>query len=62
VFGIAEVGLKIMQLKSEVKPFTVNEDIQKSFESTLEDGLKEVTITKVMGVICSGFIKPLGWV
>jgi serine/threonine-protein kinase haspin len=62
VFGIGEVALKIMPLKSEVKPFTVDEDIEKPFESTLEDVLKEVTITKAMGDICNGFIKLLGWV
>jgi hypothetical protein len=40
----------------------VDEDTEKPFKSTLEDVLKEVTITKAMGDICSGFIKLLGWV
>jgi hypothetical protein len=34
VLCIGKVALKIMPLKLEVKPFTVNEDIQKPFEST----------------------------
>ena len=60
VFCVGEVALKIMPLKPEVNVFTVDEDIEKPFESTPEDVLKEVTITKAMGDICSGFIKLLG--
>jgi len=62
VFGIGKVAMKVMPLKSEVTPFTVDEDIEKPFESTPEDVLKEVMITKAMGGVCSGFIKLLGWV
>ena len=62
VFAIGEVALKIMPLKSDVHIFTVDEDIEKPFESTAEDVLKEVAITKAMGDICDGFIKLLGWV
>jgi len=62
VFGIGKVALKIMPLKSEVRPFTAHEDVEKPFESTPEDVLKEVTITKAMGDICSAFITLLGWV
>ena len=60
VFGIGEVALKIMPLKSDVQIFMVDEDIEKPFESTAEDVLKEVAITKAMGDTCSGFIKLLG--
>ena len=60
VFGIGKVALKIMPLKSEIERFTIDEDIEMPFESTMEDVLKEVTITKAMGDICSGFIKLLG--
>jgi len=62
VFGIGNVALKIMPLKSEIEPFTVDEDIEKPFESTLEDVLKEVMITKAMGDIDGGFIKLIGCV
>lgn len=62
MFGIGKVALKIMPLKPEVNVFVVDEDIEKPFESTPEDVLKEVTITKAMGDICNGFIKLLRWV
>ena len=60
VFGIGKVALKVMPLKLEVITSTVDEDIEKPFESTPEDVLKEVMITKAMGNVCSGFIKLLG--
>ena len=59
VFGIGRVALKVMPLKSEVTAFVADEDIEKPSESTPEDVLKEVTITKAMGNVCSGFIKLL---
>lgn len=62
VFGIGKVALKVMPLKSEVAPFIVDENIETPFQSTPEDVLKEVTITKAMGSVCSGFIKLLGCV
>jgi hypothetical protein len=60
VFGIGRVALKIVPLESEATPFVVDEDNERPFESTPENVLKEVMITKAMGDVCNGFIKLLG--